>query len=33
VAYTPTVQGAYDIKVYLGSSEKAATLLVEPGAT
>jgi len=33
VGYTPTAQGAYDIKVYLGSSEKSATLLVEPGAT
>ena len=32
VQYTPSVQGTYDVKVYLGSSDKTATLLVEPGA-
>lgn len=32
VKYTPSVQGTYDVKVYLGSSDKTATLLVEPGA-
>jgi len=32
VKYTPSVQGTYDVKVYLGSSDKTTTLLVEPGS-
>jgi len=32
VQYTPSVQGTYDVKVYLGSADKTTTLLVEPGA-
>mmetsp|Transcript_34887 Transcript_34887/g.82189 ORF Transcript_34887/g.82189 Transcript_34887/m.82189 type:complete len:5981 (-) Transcript_34887:63-18005(-) len=33
VAYTPEQQGIYDMKVYLGSSDKTTTLLVQPGLT
>jgi hypothetical protein len=32
VSYTPSVQGTYDVNVYLGSSSKTSTLLVEPGS-
>jgi len=31
VTYTPSMQGTYDVNVYLGSSAKTTTLLVEPG--
>jgi hypothetical protein len=32
VSYTPSTQGTYDVNVYLGSSSKTTTLLVEPGS-
>jgi hypothetical protein len=32
VTYTPGTQGTYDVNVYLGSSSKTTTLLVEPGS-
>jgi len=30
--YMPTAQGVYDIRVYMGSSDKFTTLFVQPGA-